>query len=163
MTNSTASIPNTTLPTTNVPMGVADAAGDVRISVPWHRFFVDVWKKLGSGQSSAAAMAYLVLNSDGTVDMYDSATNKLIGQVQIQPAQGGTEEPQTVETSPFIFTATNFGYLLVSSGQVELSRTPGTFYIVSLVGGYFAMEPKDSIRVTWYGASPPKVIFFPYS
>ena len=55
------------------------------------------------------------------------------------------------------------GNLLVSSGKVEFSRAGGAFRQIGLLGGYFFLEPKDSVRVSWYGASAPEVVWFPFA
>jgi hypothetical protein len=96
--------------------------------------------------------------------MYNSATNVAIGTVQIQPAKGGAPVVVPIGTpSPFVYAVTKFGNLLVGNGQVEVSRDNATYYQASLVGGYLFVEPGDFVRITWYGATPPQVVFFPYS
>lgn len=157
---STATPPQDGIPTINNPF-----VDDNRlITQAWFRLILSMWKKLGSGQS-AVGSAYLVVNTvTGLVDVYSSVTNLKLGAIQYQPTAGGVPVPVPTAISPLVYTALALGNLLVSSGMVEISRVAGTFSQLSLVGGYFFLEPGDSLRISWYDvANPPKVIWFPYS
>lgn len=159
--NASGSSPQSGIPTLNDPF--VDSNG--RITIAWFRFLLSLWRKFGGGQVGPAVTAYLVVNdTTGLVDVYSSLTNLKLGVIQYVPLRGGAGQPVATTTSPIIYTSTEVGNLLVSMGRVELARGSSPFQQISLVGGYFQLEPQDSIRVTWEDAlSPPIVIFYPYS
>lgn len=77
-----------------------------------------------------------------------------------QPPSG--ELPITVQGSPFTFTATKKGFVVISGGTVTsvmFSRTPGTFYLMGTTAGAFPMAQNDMLKVTYTGM--PVMTFVP--
>jgi hypothetical protein len=73
-----------------------------------------------------------------------------------------SEIPVTVSASPFIYSATQKGTLLISGGTISAiaySRTRGTFYNTGQISGAIAMSANDQIKVTYSGI--PTMVFMP--
>jgi len=72
---------------------------------------------------------------------------------------------QTVATSPYTFTATIPGKVVVMSAKIELSGDGGTTWTtLSLTGGAVPVAANDQVRVTWTGVGSdnlPSVTWFP--
>lgn len=81
------------------------------------------------------------------------------------PALAAAGQVQAPTTSPFTFTSTVPGTLLVGGGKIELSGDSGSnWYTIGLTGGTISLLKNSSVRVTWTqaGASNvPAVVFFP--
>jgi hypothetical protein len=83
-----------------------------------------------------------------------------------QALQSGTppqaESPITVTASPFTYTASQGGFVIVHAGtvsQIAFSRTSGTSYITGQTTGTFPVSAGDSVIVTYSGA--PTITFVP--
>ncbi len=135
-----------------------------RIAKPWHRFLQTLWQRTGSGSVSTANAITLSKNpTTGFIDVID-ATGTVLGQLSFGNTQGGAAQPQTLTTSPFVFTFPSTGRLGIDSGLVEISRNNGsTWQTVSRVGGLISLTISDKVRVTWYGGTIPGVVFYPGS
>lgn len=134
-----------------------------RIRQPWHRLLVDLYKKLGSSQANTPASVYFQLLANGQIQIFSSGTNASLGFLVFTGQIGKIPVPQPVGISPFTFSPTVAGTLMVENGMVEISRSGGggIYYKVSQVGGAIPMLSNDTVRVTWFGATAPKVTFFP--
>lgn len=151
-------------PRITVPTSITPFVNEQRvINDPWLRFLITIWQSLGSGQVSPANGAYLVVSPSGAIDVYESARNSRVGSILFVPTAGGAEEVLVLGASPFVFAAGGLGNLLVGSGKVEISRSGGAFRQIGLVGGYFFLEPGDSIRVSWFGAIAPEVVWYSFT
>lgn len=129
----------------------------------WYRFVISCWRALGQAYVAPEASVVLQITETGTVNVIRASTGAILGQLNFSAAPGGAAEVQVVGASPFVFTATNGGTLLISSGQTELSRDGGgTFYVVSLVGNALPMLKNDVARVSWFG-NAPSIVFLPVS
>lgn len=65
-------------------------------------------------------------------------------------------------SSPFSYTATAKGFLIVSGGTVTsimFSRTAGTFYLTGQTSGTFPMAQNDVLKITF--SSKPTVVWVP--
>lgn len=75
----------------------------------------------------------------------------------------GNVEPVTLTGSPYVYSATRRGSLIVEGGtvsSVEFSRDGGTtYYDVGTVAGMFTVNASDLIRITY--AAAPTVTFVP--
>lgn len=128
---------------------------------PWHRFFISIFRRLGGSFSEIASSVFFSA-SGAELGVYSNIDASLLGTLLLTGAAGGPAQPQAPSTSPFIYTATNAGTLVVFAAEVELSRDNGiTWYKVTLTGGAIPMLALDRVRVTWYGPSVPEVTFFP--
>lgn len=127
-----------------------------RITQPWLRFLLALWTQLGAGTVPISG-----------------------GFIAAKGTRGGSEEPQLLVASPFNFTATIFGTLIVShpysinlaTGErsvqavdcsTEMQRPPSALY--HLVGFGLAVVPLvygDHARVSWVGSTPPLVTWLP--
>lgn len=122
------------------------------ISIPWYQLLVSLWRKTGG----SIVPANVVMLTSTTV--------------------GGKAQPIVLATSPFQFTATEGGQLLVtwpysltpqfsreSGGEViEFSRDGGTnWYLVGSAPRMVQVSAQDTVRVTWFTPGPPTVVFFP--
>ena len=124
---------------------------DLSISIPWYRLLITLWNRTG-GATSAGFLS--------------------------PTTPGGSGQPQTLGASPFGFTATSGGQLLVSrkytvgangvrtreaGGEtVEFSRDGGaTFYFAATAPALLPISYQDQIRISWFTPGPPTVIFFP--
>lgn len=74
----------------------------------------------------------------------------------------GNVEPVTPGASPYIYSATKRGSMIVEGGTVsavEFSRDGVTFYDVGAVAGMFPINASDQLRVTY--AVVPTMTFVP--
>jgi hypothetical protein len=75
----------------------------------------------------------------------------------------GNVEPVVVTASPFVYSATRRGSLIVKGGTVtliEFSRDGGTtYYDVGVIAGMFPVNAADLVRITY--AVAPTVTFVP--
>jgi hypothetical protein len=74
----------------------------------------------------------------------------------------GNVEPVTVGTSPYEYSATKRGSMIVSGGTVsviEFSRDGTNYYDVGVTAGMFALNASDRLRVTYSVA--PDMTFVP--
>lgn len=69
----------------------------------------------------------------------------------------------TVGASPFSYTATQGGSVIVNGGsttQIAISRDGSNFFITGLTAGMFPLSQGDIIRIT-YPVAPPTVTALP--
>lgn len=75
----------------------------------------------------------------------------------------GNVEPVTLSGSPYVYSATRKGSVIVEGGTVssiEFSRDGGdTYYDVGTVAGMFTVNASDLLRITY--AVDPTVTFVP--
>lgn len=145
---------NSPFPKLNTPL--IDETGNP--SIPWYRTLIDMWKKLGGSSSNTPDMVFFQ-QINGSIFAFDSASGDPLGQIPSLIA--GPAQPQILGTSPFVFTATVAGTLVIDSGKVEISRNNGvTWYQCSLQGGAIPMLIADKVRITWFQQTPV-VAFLP--
>lgn len=129
---------------------------NLTVSVPWYQFFVTLWQRDGLGNGVPA---------------------NAVNLTNLTP--GGTQEPQTLEASPFDLLTGVVGQLLVTrkytivpatgvftreaGGEtVEFSRNGGTtWFLAGHAPLLLPLAAGDMARVSWRTAGPPIVIFFP--
>ena len=129
------------------------------IQTAWYRFLLDLWRKTGASNSNPAQSIYLQYTPSGQVGYYSTDTGQLIGITPLPNQPGLPAQTQAPLASPWIFTATETGNLIVDSGLVEFSR--GSLWItVSQAGGTVPMLLNDRVRITWFKVVPT-VIFYP--
>ena len=155
MTTTSGSAPQITIPKLDAALVLPGG----QITPPWHRLLIDMWRRLGGSTVSTVNAIYLALVG-GAVEAFEASTSEVLGVV---PIIGGKGPGAAIElhpgASPFVYSPNAPGSLVVSSGQVTLSR--GTASLVgSLSGGSFFMVQGDSAQIVWF-ASPPQVYFFP--
>lgn len=75
----------------------------------------------------------------------------------------GNVEPVTLTGSPYIYSATRRGTVIVNGGtvsNVSFSRDGGTtYYTVGTTAGMFPVNASDLLKVTY--SAPPTVTFVP--
>jgi hypothetical protein len=73
----------------------------------------------------------------------------------------GAASSVTVGASPFVFTATRDGLMLINAGTVSLVEIgrQGTFSIAGVLAGAFPLRLGDSLRVTYVVV--PTMTFLP--
>lgn len=129
------------------------------ILYPWYRLLVALWQlSTGSGQIPVYQAVFFKQISPGEIEAFDTSEGGLIGTLRLKDFPGAVEEPQTVGSSPFNFTAPGDGTFVASSCKIELSRAGG-FYLVSLTGGAVPMMRNDVVRLSWNGPDPVAVWF----
>lgn len=145
-------------------LGTPLANEDGTVSIPWYRFLISLWNKLGQGTSQAANAVYLALTGANTITAYESATGNEIAVLATSSAVGGPAVPVPVGASPFTYTALVSGTLVVFGARVDLSRDNGvTFYPASLVGGPIPLVLHDVAKLSWFSAAAPTVTWLPSS
>lgn len=118
----------------------------LHLTRPWYQFLRGLWMK--TGQAGGGSVQGTIL-ADGNLQV-------------TTPVEGESAQVIGPTVSPYTFTATFQGSLLVNGAQIEFSRDSGaTWYVASLTGGLFPLLTKDQIRLTWYGANAPTVVYFP--
>lgn len=83
------------------------------------------------------------------------------GQQLLSP--GAVPLGQSPTTSPFSFSAAQAGVLVVSSGEVQITRN-STTVVMSVTGGSFTLSASDQVTVSWTGSgswSIPVVTWLP--
>lgn len=96
----------------------------------------------------------LLVNSNGTPDF---TWYRFFVNLASKLGVGQSANEAVVSTSPFSYTAMTAGTLLVSTGNVFISRDGGTtFYAANsgASGGAFPLLNGDVAQVTWTGANP---------
>lgn len=174
------------IPPETVPIGTLEADGRVKIT---HNFWLYLYNLgqlvLGTtGVGAAAYSAQVNAEAQALVDSTDSlglaqrVTNLERGQVLLpdpQPPRTVTvglltdpvpqAQPAQVLTpgaSPWVYTALQDGWLILSGGTVSaitLSRDGTTFYATGWTTGVFPMSRLDQTKVTYTGA--PTATYFP--
>lgn len=93
-----------------------------------------------------------------------SAVRNVICSGLVFQTAGGAGQTLTPTTSPFTYTFISAGSVIVTSGQVAISRNQGlTFNIASVTGGDFVVQSGDQLRIVWYvPATIPTVTFLPF-
>lgn len=129
------------------------------------QLLISLWLKSGGKFSQVPNGVFIQQNpttAGAPLTAYDVVTGATIGVLALANASGPPPEIQTPVVSPFIFTTTKVGTLVVFSGKVEIRRTPSlVWHNVSLVGGPVPMLVNDIIRVSWFNLDPPEIVFFP--
>src|SRR5258706_14685811 len=129
----------------------------------WYRFIIILWQKEG-GSFTTLQGATVLQNNGGVLSALNALSGQWNGTIGTSASPGGAAVPQTRGASPFVFTATRSGSLVVFAAEAELSRDNGvTYYAVTLTGGAIPVLNGDKVRVTWFTAVAPKVTFFPNS
>lgn len=137
-------------------------------SLPLTRLLITMWQKLGGALTTVQNTALVQQASVGAgapLTATNAQTGAPIGTILLtDDLAGGPAQPQSLGASPFEFEATDkIGTLVVSSGQVEISRDAGaTWYIAGLAGSALPLLSGDLARVTWFN-SAPTVVFLPWS
>lgn len=133
------------LPTTsvsNVPIQAQpiDRAG--YFSIPWIHFFQFLYSRIGgSSAPSNTALADAIAGGN---------TGPIV--------------PITVSASPFVYTASSAGSVILSGGSienVEFERPPAGFISVGSFRGAVPMGQNDQLRVTYTAGQPPTMTFVP--
>ena len=143
-------------------LGTEFVSKDLRIGIPWYRLLITLWQRTGG--SLVPTTGTVVLNNTvGGIQAVDALTGTVLGYVFLGSASGGPAVPLAVGASPFVYQALGPGTIVVTGGQVEVSRNGGgTWYLVTLNGGAVPMVTNDKVRVTWYdNTNPPVATFFP--
>jgi|SRR5215469_8832712 len=123
----------------------------------WYWFLLQLWRACGGSFNQISQSSFLQ-----QVDIYESSTGKFLGKIISSNTKGTPAEPQTLNTSPFTFTADSLGMLAVYGGDVQFSRDGGaTYYPIGLTGGSIFMLNGDMVQVTWFSTTPPTVTWFP--
>lgn len=130
------------------------------LSPPWHRFLIDLWRRTGSSSAVIGKVAYLLELLDGSVGVFDAQSNTKLGTLLFASAKGGLPVAQVLGASPFVFVAPAVGSLAISSGAIEIERQ-GFRTSVGVTGGSLRLLPQDIAHVTWYGATPPTIVWYP--
>lgn len=129
------------------------------ITPPWHRFLIDLWRRTGASSGAIDQVVYLLEQDDGSIGVYDSQHNTLLGILFLRLPQGPNAEPQVPSGHSFDYQALVYGTLVSSSGALVLERR-GVFAPCGLAGGAIPMLPGDIAHVTWYN-DPPTIVWFP--
>lgn len=135
--------------------------GSLIVTLSWSRLFTSLWNLSGGGATPSSSPIVLRLVGGGFLGAYDATTGELYGIIPLENIPGGPEQAVPAGVSPLVYGAITDGTLVVFSGQLELQRGSGGFRKVSLTGGALPMKPGDSARVTWYGADPPGITWYP--
>jgi hypothetical protein len=151
------------IPNLSTPMVNPDGT----LATAWYRFLITLWQRTGCNRGAvqnAAVVNQAPLGAGAPLTVTDALTGKTIGTIFIIGQQGGPAVPQVLTASPFEFTADNLGTLTSFGGKLELSRDLGaTWFPVGLLGGGLFLMNADQVRVSWFGATPPVVTWFPVS
>lgn len=129
------------------------------LAAPWRAWFIQVWLRLGAATASLVGSVYFTV-VDGIVYAYQAIDGVLLGRVVFSGSTGGTSVVLSPGSSPFTYEAPVAGTVVVTAGQVELSRGTG-WVLVSPMGGAVPVMAEDQVRVTWFGLDPATVTFFP--
>lgn len=73
------------------------------------------------------------------------------------------QQPISLTSNPFDYTATSGGVLVLSGGSLLFSRDGGTTFFqvgVPNMGGTMVLVPQDIARISWQGLVP-QATFFP--
>jgi hypothetical protein len=134
---------------------------DRRISIPWYRFLVALWKATGGSTPSTSQVYFSLVGSQ--IIAYNSLTNAPIGALVTSGTPGGARVSVSVGASPFIYAPGSSGTLVVFSGQLEISRDSGSHWdLVGLAGGAAPMLKDDEARITYTDATyKPLAVWFP--
>lgn len=134
------------------------------IQLAWQRLLISLWQMSGSGHVAAPNGAVVSQTSQGAgapLTVISTSTGEILGTLALANQPGDPAVPLTVGTSPFTFLATGDGYLVASSGMVEVSRNSGTTWQqVGLCGGAVPLAKDDLVRVTWV-VEDPSVVLYP--
>lgn len=139
---------------------MVDAKGNA--ALPWYFLFITLWNKTGGSLVPANAPVFLTVQGN-LLQVFEQSNPIPIGEVALINKPGAAAQPVDVSSgTPFVFTATQTGTMVVFGAQVELSRDSGvTFFQVTLTGGAIPILAADQLRITWFGTDAPPVTFFP--
>lgn len=115
-----------------------------------------------SQQSTATLLSQFADTAPNSSITPQNIRNAICSDQQVL-APGASAVVEAPGVSPFTFVAPSAGTLVVSSGQVQVSRNNGgTYYVASLTGGPVALLASDQVIVTWYSAVAPTVTWLPW-
>jgi hypothetical protein len=127
----------------------------------WFRVLNVLWTRTG-GATPLPYSAYIAENpSTGNLTLYQGQQATEIGPVQTGTQAGAPPQVQSPSSSPWVFTATGSGTLVVAGGQVNIKRSTAVWHPIGLQGGCIPLLNGDQVQVIWYGASPPPVVWLP--
>ena len=133
------------------------------LEIPWYQLLVNIWQNAGGAQAQTGSAVYFLISQSGSIDVYSASSQEYLGTLVLAGGAGQPALPIDPGVSPFTYTALLQGTMVVFGAEVELSRDNGAhWYKVTLTGGAVPMMVGDQIRVTWTGADPPEVTWFPY-
>lgn len=151
-------------PQLNSAIAVPDAHGVLLCGPAWQRLFIRMWILSGAkiiAQPNAAVVGQTALGNGAPLGVFDSNTGVLIGTIFLTNQPGKPAIPQLPFPSGDVFIATQDGFWVVSSGQVEVSRNVGvTWQQVSLTGATLPLSNGDRMRVS-YDQVQPTVVEYP--
>lgn len=133
---------------------------------PWYQFLRGMWLRIG-GAVQDLVTGLLVGTNFVVMEISGFSFGVVTGTINsgntvtvTTPVVGEAAAAVAAGASPFTYTATFQGTMIVFGGQVEFSRDSGASWILaSLTGGFVPMLVGDQIRVTWFGASAPTLTF----
>lgn len=143
---------------------IADASG--QLTHVWLTYLMGLFRAVGQSFNSLPNGAFIQqnpTNAGAPLQVLSAIDGSVIGTIMLEGTIPPPAQPQVLGSSPFVFRTTQAsGTLLVSSGELEFSRdNGGTWYPIGLTGGSPVLQRNDSARVTWFGGSPPTVIWLP--
>ena len=135
----------------------------------WRLFFQNLYTRIGgqiAPSNSALGNTFAIIGSTITALTTSTTANAtaIVNLAAIVNALPGAVAPVAVGASPFTFTTSKKGALVISGGGlklVEITRDGTNFYSTGAVRGMFPLSTNDSIRVTYLAASVPVLTFFP--
>lgn len=157
----------------NLPQGIpqlnsAVTNPDGTLNRTWFDFFRQLWLRTGGGTN--LVVSALLQGGIWVLEFVTSSIAVVGGNINASgtaveistPLIGGLPQAQALGISPWTFTATFQGTLLVFGARVDFSRDAGaTFFPVTLQGGAIPMLVGDLVKLTWFGDPPESVVFLP--
>jgi hypothetical protein len=128
------------------------------LGLEWLRFLIALWQLAGGSQVPIFQAVFLRQLSPGEIGVYDVSVGGFVGLIRLKDFPGAPEVPQTLTTSPFLFTAPGDGFLTAFGCKIEITRTGG-YYPVSLTGGSVPLMRNDGVRLSWTSGTPTAVWF----
>lgn len=153
-----------------------DETGHVRFN--WYLFLYNLANKTLGDQPDPNSLLILLSEAISSDDVEPIPQAQLVPEIDapfpvlLDPAalwlpdvpsanQASAESVVTVGASPFVYTASFAGNVLVTGGTVsviEIARA-GAFYTVGQTQGFVPVARLDRVRVTYSGL--PTILFFP--
>ena len=129
-----------------------------QLTPAWQYFFQALWAKTGGGSVSVQNTYTVIESPAGPIIAGPGPSNGV-------PVGQGTKKAapvlQTLNTSPWTFTAAENGFMTLPGGQINYSRDGSLFYKSAMTGGQIMILSGDTIQVVWYGARPSPVVWWP--